>query len=361
MHYKERKESVDYLEETFRRIFPQDNSVREQARTRLESLTMPHWALGDLMDLALDLAGMTRSLKPPVARKKIVVMVGDHGVTAEGVSKYPAEVTAQMVHNFVNGGAGINALARQAGAEVVVADIGTAADLSELARTGRIIAKKIGSGTANMAKGPAMTRTHAVLAVEAGIEIAEQLAPTTDVFGTGDMGIGNTTPSTAIAAVLTGLKVEALTGRGTGLDDAQFRHKVKVIEQAIETNGPDPHDPMDVLAKVGGFEIGAIAGLIIGAAAQRKPVVVDGFISTAGALIAYGLEPFVRDYIICSHRSVEQGHRFMHDRLRLKPLLDLNLRLGEGTGAALAMNLLDAAVAVLTEVATFAEAGVTGE
>jgi nicotinate-nucleotide--dimethylbenzimidazole phosphoribosyltransferase len=359
MHYKERTESVNYLEATFRQIFPQDNSFREQARARLESLTMPHWALGDLMDLAMDLAGMTRSMAPPVARKKIVVMVGDHGVTAEGVSKYPSEVTAQMVHNFVNGGAGINALARQVGAEVVVADIGTAADLGELARTGRIIAKKIGPGTENMAKGPAMTRTHAVLAVEAGIEIAEQLAPTTDVFGTGDMGIGNTTPSTAIAAVLTGLKVEALTGRGTGLDDDQFRHKVKVIEQAIAVNSPDPKDAMDVLAKVGGFEIGAIAGLIIGAAAQRKPVVVDGFISTAGALIAYGLEPFVRDYIICSHRSVEQGHRFMHEQLRLKPLLDLNLRLGEGTGAALAMNLVEAAVAVLTEVATFEDAGVS--
>ena len=361
MHYKERKESVNYLEATFRQIFPQDSSIREQARARLSSLTMPHWALGDLMDLAVDLAGMTRSLAPPVARKKIVVMVGDHGVTAEGISKYPSEVTPQMVYNFVSGGAGINALARQAGAEVVVADIGCAADLGDLARTGKIIARKIGPGTANIAKGPAMTRTHAVLAVEAGIEIAEQLAPSTDVFGTGDMGIGNTTPSTAIAAVLTGLKVDALTGRGTGLDDGQLQHKIKVIEQAIAVNNPDPKDAMDVLAKVGGFEIGAIAGLIIGAAAQRKPVLVDGFISTAGALIAYGLEPFVRDYIICSHRSVEQGHRFMHERLRLKPLLDLNLRLGEGTGAALAMNLVAAAVAVLTEVATFESAGVSKE
>jgi nicotinate-nucleotide--dimethylbenzimidazole phosphoribosyltransferase len=361
MHYKERKESVDYLEATFRQIFPQDNAIREQARARLERLTMPHWALGDLMDLAVDLAGMTRLLAPPVSRRKIVVMAGDHGVTAEGVSKYPSAVTAQMVYNFVNGGAGINALARQSGTEVVVADIGTAADLEDLARSGRIIAKKIGPGTANMARGPAMTRTHAVLAVEAGIEIAEQLAPDTDVFGTGDMGIGNTTPSTAIAAVLTGKEVATLTGRGTGLDDTQLQHKIKVIEQAIRVNSPDPKDAMDVLAKVGGFEIGAIAGLIIGAAAHRKPVVVDGFISTAGALIAYGLEPFVRDYIICSHRSVEQGHRSMHERLRLKPLLDLNLRLGEGTGAALAMNLVGAAVAVLTEVATFEEAGVSKE
>ena len=360
MQYKVRQEAVDYLEAAFRKIYPQDTSFRDRAVARLEQLTMPHWALGDLMDLAVDLAGMTRSMKPPLDRKKIVVMVGDHGVTAEGVSKYPPEVTAQMVYNFVNGGAGINALARQVGADVVVADIGIVSDLSDLVNSGKIIAKKIGHGTANMVQGPAMTRTHAVMAVEAGIEIAESFAADTDVFGTGDMGIGNTTPSTAIAAVLTGQDVAALTGRGTGLDDDQLQHKIQVIEKAIEVNGPDPKDGLDVLAKVGGFEIGAIAGLIIGAAARRKPVVVDGFISTAGALIAYSLEPFVRDYIICSHRSVEQGHRFMHDHLKLKPLLDLNLRLGEGTGSALAMNLLDAAVAVLTEVATFEDAGVTG-
>jgi len=360
MQYKVRQESVDYLEATYRKIYPQDTSFRDRAVVRLEQLTMPHWALGDLMDLAVDLAGMTQSMNPLLDRKKIVVMVGDHGVTVEGVSKYPPEVTAQMVYNFVNGGAGINALARQVGADVVVADIGTVSDLSDLANSGKIIAKKIGHGTANMAQGPAMTRTHAVMAVEAGIEIAESFAADTDVFGTGDMGIGNTTPSTAIAAVLTGQDVAALTGRGTGLDDDQLQHKIQVIEKAIEVNAPDPKDGLDVLAKVGGFEIGAIAGLIIGAAAQRKPVIVDGFISTAGALIAYSLEPFVRDYIICSHRSVEQGHHFMHDHLKLKPLLDLNLRLGEGTGSALAMNLLDAAVAVLTEVATFEDAGVTG-
>lgn len=359
-YYKERKESVGYLEATFREIYPQDTTFRNQAKARLDQLTMPHWALGDLMDLAVDLAGMTRSLSPPVQRKKVVVMAGDHGVTAEGVSKYPSEVTAQMIYNFVNGGAGINALARQAGAEVVVVDMGATADLNELVREKKIISKKIGKGTDNMAKGPAMARTNAVLAIEAGIQVAEQLGPEVDVFGTGDMGIGNTTPSAAIASVLTGNKVADVTGRGTGIDDAQLEHKIKVIEQAIYENQPDPKDGIDVLAKVGGFEIGGIAGLIIGAAAQRKPVVVDGFISTAGALIAYSLEPFVRDYIICAHRSVEQGHRLMHEKLRLKPMLDLNLRLGEGTGAALAMNLVEAAVHILTDVATFEEAGVTG-
>ena len=353
-------DSVDFLEATFRKIYPQDSEYRDKARARLEQLTMPHWALGDLIDLAVELAGMTRSLNPPVARKKVVVMAGDHGVTAEGVSRYPSEVTAQMIYNFVAGGAGINALARQAGAEVVVVDMGTSADLADLAASGKIISRKIASGTQNMAHGPAMTRTHAVMAVEAGIEVANMLAPETDLFATGDMGIGNTTPSTAIAAVLTGKPVAELAGRGTGLDDGQLERKIKVIERALEINKPDPADGLDVLARVGGFEIGGIAGLIIGAASHRRPVLVDGFISTAGALIAYRLEPFVRDYIICAHRSMEPGHAAMHERLHHKPLLDLNMRLGEGTGAALAMNLVEAAVAILTEVATFEEAGVTG-
>lgn len=351
---------VSFLDATYRRIYPQDFDFRRQAEERLNQLTMPHWALGDLMDLAIDLAGMTRSMHPPVTRKCVVVMAGDHGVTAEGVSRYPAEVTTQMVHNIVRGGAGINALALQAGAEVRVVDMGAVDDFVDLVRAGQVIAKKIGRGTANMVYGPAMTRTHAVMAVEAGIEVANLLAPEVDVFGTGEMGIGNTTPSTAIAAVLTGRPVAEVTGRGTGIDDDQLRHKIKVVERAIARNRPDPKDGLDVLAKVGGFEIGGIAGLILGAAAHRKPVLVDGFISTAGAMIACVLEPFVRDYIICAHRSVEPGHGALIDKLGRRPLLDLNLRLGEGTGAALAMNVVEAAVHVLTEVATFAEAGVSG-
>ena len=349
-----------FLDSVVKDIFPQDTAFRQQATGHLEQLTMPHWALGDLMDLAVDLAGMTRSLQPPVARKTVVVMVGDHGVTEEGVSKYPSEVTAQMVYNFVAGGAGINALARQAGAEVEVVDMGTAADLSDLVAKGAIRSKKIGAGTANIAKGPAMSRTHAVMAVEAGIEVAYSLADQVDVFATGDMGIGNTTPSTAIAAVLTGKPVAELTGRGTGLDDEQLQKKTAVIEKILDVNRPDKDDALDVLAKVGGFEIGGIAGLIIGAAAKKKPVLVDGFISTAGALIAQGIEPFIRDYIICAHRSMEPGHLAMQEKLGKRPLLDLNLRLGEGTGAALAFNLVEAAKAILTEVATFADAGVTG-
>ena len=291
------------------RIAPQDAAWRAKAKQRLDQLIMPHWALGRLMDLAVDLAGMTRSMSPPVARKTIVTMAGDHGVAAEGVSKYPQEVTPQMVFGFVGGMAGISALSRLAGARVVVVDMGVAADLSALAKAGKIIDKKIALGTANIAVGPAMTREQAVRAIEAGIEVVEQLAETTDVFGTGDMGIANTTPSTAVVAALTGLPVAEVTGRGTGIDDEQLAHKIAVVEKALAVNRPDPNDALDVLAKVGGFEIGGIAGVVLGAAARRKPVVVDGFISTAGAMLAHALCPAAGEYIIAAHRSAEQGHR----------------------------------------------------
>jgi nicotinate-nucleotide--dimethylbenzimidazole phosphoribosyltransferase len=264
-----------------------------------------------------------------------------------------------MVANFVAGGAGINALARQAGAAVRVVDMGVAADLGELASSGKILSRRIGPGTQNMAQGPAMSRDQAVAAVEAGIDIARQAASAVDVFGTGDMGIGNTTPSSAIVAAFSGAPVAEVTGHGTGIDDQQFDRKVRVIEKSLHINRPDPGDGLDVLAKVGGFEIGGIAGLILGAAALKKPVVVDGFISTAGALIAHALCPTAGQYMIAAHRSVEKGHRIALELLGKQPLIDLDLRLGEGTGAALAMNFLEAAVRVLTEVATFDEAMVS--
>jgi nicotinate-nucleotide--dimethylbenzimidazole phosphoribosyltransferase len=353
------KQNVGYLESTCRNIYPQDSTFRDKAKARLDQLTMPHWALGDLMDLAVDLAGMTRSMTPPVSRKKIVVMAGDHGVTAEGVSGYPAEVTTQMVHNIMNKGAGINALANQAGADVLVVDMGVVDTFEAIKDAPGFLSKKIAQGTQNIMVGPAMTKTQAVMSVEAGIEIATTLAEDIDVFGTGEMGIGNTTPSSAIAAMVTGKTVEEVTGKGTGIGDEQLAHKVSVIKQAIAVNKPDAKDGIDVLAKLGGYEIGGIAGLILGAAALKKPVVVDGFISTAGALIAYLIEPFVRDYIICAHKSVEPGHTFMQQKMHLSPLFDLNLRLGEGTGAAFAMHAVEAATAILTDVSTFAEAGVS--
>jgi nicotinate-nucleotide--dimethylbenzimidazole phosphoribosyltransferase len=340
-------------------IHGQDQNCRTAARARLEQLTMPHWALGRLMDVAMDLAGMTGSLRPPLGRKVIVTMAGDHGVTAAGVSLYPQAVTAEMVRNFVNGGAGINALARLAGARVVVADLGVAVDLSELAAKRQIISKRVAAGTANMAAGPAMSREQAIQSIEAGIEIAQDLAAETDLFGTGDMGIGNTTPSSAIIAAVTGCPVEQATGRGTGIDDAQLQHKIEVIKQSLAINRPNAADGLDVLAKVGGFEIGGIAGLILGAASLRKPVLVDGVISAAGALIADVLEPKSCDYMIAAHRSVEQGHGVALRHLGKQPLLDLDLRLGEGTGAALAMQLVEAAARLLTEVATFEEASVS--
>ena len=350
---------MNLLEQTCQEIFPQDNEARAQAKARLDQLTMPHWALGDIMDLAVDLAGMSKSLTPAVGKKIIVTMAGDHGVVAEGVSKFPAEVTPQMVYNIASGGAGINALARQAGSDVIVVDIGVNADFSDLSRSERFISRKIAPGTNNIAAGPAMSIANARKAVEAGIQIAFDLAKSYDLFGTGEMGIGNTTPSSAIAAVVTGKPVRELTGRGTGLDDEQLAKKVAIVEKILEVNKPDPKNGLDILAKVGGYEIGGIAGLILGAAARNKPVVIDGFISTAGALIAYKIEPFVRDYIICSHRSVEPGHKYMQEALGCtRPLLDLNFRLGEGTGAALAMNIVEAARRVLTDVATFEEAAV---
>ncbi len=351
---------MSLLKQTIKEIYPQDSDYRSKAKERLDQLAIPPWALGDLMDLAIDLAGICRSLSPEVSRKAIVTMAGDHGVVEEGVSKFPQEVTPQMVYNFVNGGAGINAFAKQAGAEVVVVDMGVAADLTDLAKSGKIIDKKIGFGTNNIAKGPAMSIANATNAVEAGIAIAKDLGKTIDLFGTGDMGIGNTTPSTAVAAVITGKSVEELTGRGTGLDDEQLAHKQQVVKNILKRHQPDPKNGLEILAQVGGFEIGGIAGLILGAASLKKPVVVDGFISSAGALIAVAIEPFARDYIICAHRSMEPGHRAMQEKLGCKPLLDLNLRLGEGTGAAIAMNIVEASVAVLTEVATFEEAAVAG-
>lgn len=344
------------LTTTINGISGQSSQWREKAKARLDQLALPYWALGRLMDLSLDLAGQTRSMHPNITRKAVITMAGDHGVAVEGVSKFPQDVTPQMVANFVNGGAGINALARQAGADVVVVDMGVAADLSALAQSGKIIDKKVAFGTDNMAKGPAMSREQAIRSIEAGIEVVMSFKDRYDLFATGDMGIANTTPSTAIIAALASVPVEEVTGRGTGLDDEQLQLKIRVIKEALQVNAPDPTDGLDLLAKVGGFEIGGIAGVILGAAFQRKPVIIDGFISTAGALIAQSLAPQVSEYIIAAHRSVEQGHKLMQQRLGCEPLLDLNLRLGEGTGAALAMPILDAAVRVLTEVATFEEA-----
>lgn len=345
------------LHETAAAIPPIDLKHERAARARLDRLTKPLGSLGRLEDLAARYAAMTACLEPVVSRKIVCTFVGDHGVAAEGVSAYPAEVTAQMVLNFARGGAGVNVLAGHVGAEVRVVDIGVACDLGVVPG---IISRKVVRGTRNMVAGPAMSREEAIRTIEVGIAVAEEaIGDGADLIGTGDMGIGNTTPSSAITAVLTGRSVAAVTGRGTGVDDKGLTRKIDVIERAILVNEPQASDPLDVLAKVGGAEIGGIAGCILGAARHRVPVVLDGFISGAGALIAVGLQPRCRDYLVASHQSVEQGHRAVLDHLALDPLLDLNLRLGEGTGACLGMSLVEAAVKLFSQMATFDAAGVS--
>jgi len=350
---------MDLLKKTIDSIEGQNKTSRAQAKERLDQLIMPHWALGRLMDLALDMAGICGTVRPSVERKTIVVMAGDHGITDSGVSLFPKEVTVEMVRGFVNGVAGINVLAKQAGANVKIVNMGVAGDLSTLAAGGKILGRKIAAGTNNFAEGPAMSRDQAIRALEAGISVAQELADSTDLFGTGDMGIGNTSPSSALVATLCQVPIAEVVGRGTGLDDAQLEHKIEVLEKALSLNNPDPADPIDVLSKVGGFEIAGIAGLVLGAAALKKPIVIDGFISTAGALLAGRLAPKSKEYMIAAHRSVEKGQVAALADLGKEPLLDLQFRLGEGTGAAVAMNLVEGAVAILTEMATFSEAAVS--
>jgi nicotinate-nucleotide--dimethylbenzimidazole phosphoribosyltransferase len=339
-------------------VIPQpDNTAAEQARARQNRLTKPAGSLGRLEDLSIQLASIQGTLHPDVSRKSVIVMAADHGVTREGVSAYPADVTRQMVMNFLQGGAAVNVLARQAGARISVVDMGVVCDFP---KSLPIINARIDHGTRNMAEGPAMTRLQAEQTILRGIEIAErEFSFGVDILATGEMGIGNTTPSSAMTAVFTGLPVEQVTGRGTGIDDRGLVAKVAVIEKAIRVNRPDRKDPLDVLAKVGGFEIGGLAGLIIGSAARRIPVVVDGFISSTAALLASEMLPEVRPYLIAAHCSVEIGHRAVLEKLGLEPLLDLRLRLGEGTGAVLAFHIIEASVRILNEMATFEDAGVS--
>jgi nicotinate-nucleotide--dimethylbenzimidazole phosphoribosyltransferase len=346
---------LNKLTEALKSIRPVDTVRTSKVQARLDNLTKPQGSLGRLEELAKKYCLITGRDKPVIRNKLIFTFAGDHGVTEESVSAYPKEVTPQMVLNFLRGGAGVNVLAKHVGARVIVVDMGV--DYEFEAVEGLEI-RKIGRGTRNMTKGPAMSREEAERAVIAGIELVEKYKDGLDLIGTGDMGIGNTTPSSAIVSVITGIEPARVTGRGTGIDDHSLRNKVAIIEKAITVNKPDPKDALDVLAKVGGYEIAGIAGLVLGAALYRIPVVIDGFISTAGALIASELNPLVKGYIIAAHQSVEIGHRTMLDHLEQVPLLDLNLRLGEGTGAALGMSLVEAGVKILVEMATFADAGV---
>lgn len=353
------------IEEVIALIGPLDAGAMARARAREASLTKPVGSLGRLEELAIQLAGIVGTERPRLAQKAIVVMVADHGVTAEGVSAYPAEVTPQMVANFLMGGAAINALAGGVGARVTVVDLGVRGTIPERpggATDPAFLRHPLGPGTANAARGPAMTRETARQGLAVGLSVAElEVERGLDLLGIGEMGIGNTTAASAIVAALTGLPPERTTGHGTGVIGATYERKIAVVGQMLATNHPDPAEPLDVLAKVGGFEIAGLVGLLLGAAAARVPIVLDGFITGAAALVAVRLCPALQPYLIAAHRSVEPGHTAVLDALGLTPLLDLGLRLGEGSGAALAFGIVDGAARHLTEMATFAEAGVSVE
>lgn len=332
-----------------------DTAAQEQARARQAALTKPAGALGVLEALSIQLAGITGRLDWLPTRRAVIVFAGDHGVVAQGISAYPQVVTQQMILNFLSGGAAINVLARQMNARVIVVDAGVAADFDAHPD---LVLGKIARGTADMTLGAAMTRQQADQSVQLGLNVVErEIARGLDILAVGEMGIGNTTAASAVIAAVIGQPAAEVTGRGTGVSDEQLAHKIAVIERALQVNAPANQD---TLAKVGGFEIGAMTGAILGAAANRIPVVIDGLISTAAALIAAQMQPEVRAYLIAGHHSVERGHRIALGALGLTPLLDLRMRLGEGTGAVLALPIIEAAMRTLREMATFGDAGVSG-
>ncbi|HET9625389.1 MAG TPA: nicotinate-nucleotide--dimethylbenzimidazole phosphoribosyltransferase [Kofleriaceae bacterium] len=338
------------LQQTIAAIRDVDSEIAARAAARQAVLTKPAGSLGRLEHVAERVCAARRTLAPSVARKAVAVFAADHGVCAEQVSAYPASVTGQMVGNFVAGGAAICALTRSIGAALVVVDVGVTEPCVG------VRSRRVRAGTANFAREPAMSRAQAVAAIEVGIEVATSLD--VDLLGVGEMGIGNTTAAAAIASVMADLPPAQVTGRGTGLDDARLAHKITVIQRALALHRPDARDPVGVLAAVGGLEIAAIAGACLGAAATGRIVVLDGFIATAGAVLAAALAPLATGYMVAGHRSVEPGHARLLERLRLVPVLELDLRLGEGSGAALAMPIIDGAVAAFRDMATFEAAGV---
>jgi nicotinate-nucleotide--dimethylbenzimidazole phosphoribosyltransferase len=344
------------LDETLKQIRPLDHSSEDAAQRRLDSLTKPQGSLGRLEDLARRIAVIQGKVPPRLGRKLLFVFAADHGVTEEGVSAYPKDVTAQMTYNFLNGGAAINVLARHHGVDTEVVDVGVD---YEFASPHGLRNCKIRRGTANFTRGPAMTRDEAMRSVELGIRLVKEAATETFfLLGAGDMGIGNTSSATAILCVLTGVAPADAVGRGTGIDDDALARKIAAIEKSLKINRPDATDPLDVLAKVGGLEIGAMTGVMLGAAAFRVPMVLDGFISGAAALLAQRFSPHVREVLFASHLSAEKGHGLMLDALKLAPAFDLQMRLGEGTGACLLMGLIEASVKIMGEMATFESAGV---
>ncbi len=343
----------DPLAEALSRIVGADKEVYQRALERHATLTKPPGSLGRLEALSARLAAVQGTVKPTITNKAVVVFAADHGVTAAGVSAYPKSVTVGMAKSFLAGGAAVNALARSAGAELLVVDVGIDADLGAHSR---LWSRKIARGTRNMLDGPAMTRAETEAACGVGLEAAQKLAaPGGALLAGGEMGIGNTTPAAALTAWFTGRAARDVVGRGTGVDDEGLARKIRVVEQALAKH-QGITDPLDALARFGGLEIAALVGFFVGAAATRTPVVLDGFIATAAALVAVAVEPAVKDYLFASHLSQEPGHSVQLEHLGLEPLFDFGLRLGEGTGAVLAFGILEGAAATLSEMATFAEA-----
>jgi len=339
-------------------IKPLREGPMDKARCRMNNLTKPPGSLGRLEDLAVKLAGIHGDFFPTETKKQVVVMAADHGVTDEGVSAFPGEVTLQMVANFVDGGAAINVFSRLEGAEVKVVDLGVSTD-PDLPGVKKV---RIRPGTANFCREAAMSREEALQAILSGVECAREASlEGVRVLATGEMGIGNTTASSAVMAALTGYEPSLVVGRGTGLDDDKLLHKQEVVDKGLKLHRPDPDDPLGVMSAVGGLEIAALAGLILGGASRGIPVIVDGFISSVAALTATKLVPEVSHYLIPSHLSEESGHALLLDYLNLQPYFSMRMRLGEGTGAVLAMNLVEAAARITVEMATFEDAGVSQE
>lgn len=350
---------MELLQQTLTHIAAGDQNAATQAQDRLDSLTKPPGSLGILEEIAKKLAAIQGNPRPKLGVKVVMLMAGDHGVVAEGVSAFPQEVTSQMVLNILNQGAAINVLSTHVGAKVVVTDVGV---IGKAVEHPHLNVRKIREGTRNMAKEAAMTEEEAISAIEVGIELVnKEIDQGATMIATGEMGIGNTTPSSAILAVFSGVDIDLTTGRGTGIDESSLHNKRRVIREALLVNKPDPHRPLDVLAKVGGLEIAALTGVILGAAARQVPVVLDGFISSAAALVAYKLKEECVDFMFASHLSQEPGHKIALDYMGLRPMLYLDLRLGEGTGAVLAFNLLEAAVKIINQMATFEQAGVSNK
>jgi nicotinate-nucleotide--dimethylbenzimidazole phosphoribosyltransferase len=348
---------MSLLHRTLESIKPLSMEYISHASQRLDSLTKPKGSLGKLEEFARRVVAITQNTKPRLDKKAVFVLVSDHGVTDEGISAYPREVTRQMVYNFLRGDAGINAMARHAGADVFVVDIGVDWYFE---KTDGLIIRKINRGTKNLAKEAAMTSGDAIRSIEVGIGLArEAVEKGYNFIAVGDMGIGNTTPSSAVICAVTGLDPLEIVGYGTGISDEMWKHKVEVVRKALALHNYDPDFPVDIVAKVGGCEIGGIAGVILGAASSRIPVVIDGFVSTAGAVISLVLCPQVKDYIFFSHKSAEGGHGLVLQKLGVQPILDLDMRLGEGTGAVLGMFIIEAGVKAYNEMATFEEAGVS--